>query len=61
MNNYNELISECLNFLEEIVYSGDLTLTISYEQLHQNLIIKMIRKNIIKKALELFNSVAEKN
>jgi molecular chaperone HtpG len=60
MNNFNELISEYFNFLKEIVDSIDLSLKIFRKQLQKNRIIELIRKNIIKKTLELFNSILEK-
>jgi molecular chaperone HtpG len=46
--------------LKEIVDSVDLSLKIFREQLQKNHIIELIRKNIIKKTLELFNSISEK-
>jgi molecular chaperone HtpG len=48
-----------LNFFKEIVDSDDLLFKISHVQLQQRCIIKLIRKNIIKKAFELFNSTEE--
>jgi molecular chaperone HtpG len=59
MDNFEELITECLNFMKGIIDLDDLILAIACEQLQKNHIIKMIRKNIIKKIFGLFNSIAK--
>lgn len=54
---FSDLLPKYLNFLRGVVDSDDLPLNVSRETLQQHKLLKVIRKKLIRKALDLFKKL----
>ncbi|MCK5804962.1 MAG: molecular chaperone HtpG [Lentisphaeria bacterium] len=60
-DNCEELVPQYMRFLRGVVDSSDLPLNVSRELLQEDRIIRTMRKNIVKKVIDTFTGMMEKN
>merc|ERR1712167_253461 len=58
---FEDLVPRYLNFLRGVVDSDDLPLNVSRETLQQHKVLKVMRKKLVRKALEMLRKLAQKS
>jgi molecular chaperone HtpG len=56
-----ELVPEWMSFIKGMIDSNDLPLNVSREMMQQNRIIRVMRKNLVRKTIEMIQDLADEN
>ena len=60
-DDFQDIMPNYLNFIRGVVDSDDLPLNVSRETLQQHKLIKVIRKKLIRKALDMFKKLSKED
>lgn len=58
-DDFNDMMPKYLNFIKGVVDSDDLPLNVSRETLQQHKLLKVIRKKLVRKSLDMIKKIAE--
>uniref|UniRef100_UPI0037E95C4C endoplasmin isoform X2 n=1 Tax=Semicossyphus pulcher TaxID=241346 RepID=UPI0037E95C4C len=58
-DDFNDMMPKYLNFIRGVVDSDDLPLNVSRETLQQHKLLKVIRKKLVRKTLDMIKKIAE--
>ncbi|XP_068459535.1 endoplasmin [Clinocottus analis] len=60
-DDFNDMMPKYLNFVKGMVDSDDLPLNVSRETLQQHKLLKVIRKKLVRKSLDMIKKIAEEH
>ncbi|XP_063335482.1 endoplasmin [Pelmatolapia mariae] len=60
-DDFNDMMPKYLNFIKGVVDSDDLPLNVSRETLQQHKLLKVIRKKLVRKTLDMIKKIAEEH
>uniref|UniRef100_A0A8C9XUI2 Endoplasmin n=1 Tax=Sander lucioperca TaxID=283035 RepID=A0A8C9XUI2_SANLU len=60
-DDFNDMMPKYLNFVKGVVDSDDLPLNVSRETLQQHKLLKVIRKKLVRKTLDMIKKIAEEH
>jgi heat shock protein beta len=60
-DNFEEMMPKYLSFIRGVVDSDDLPLNVSRETLQQSKLLKVIKKKLVRKALDMFKKISQED